>query len=441
MSCFIFIQQADIACLLPTENRHILNHLEEELGKFKTDRPFIPGKQSWKINNTDRAAASRNTEAVIQMDENILNLIEEIELTDTTTKGKVRLQRSMNYSCPATLRVINQVEDLLCMPSPRLLPNYKNPCWNTTDGKFRCLPYFQIVGMDKCGSTDLFDRIAKHPDVLKNKGVLKKETMWWSWKRYGHWLKTVRRVESFNMYLRYFDTAAGSIQKQPHAGLITGDGTPMDLWDNSGWVNIPQNEGLSEPTVITPHLIKHVNPGVKLIIILRDPVERLFSDYIFLQQGVRTRKAFHEEVIRSIKELHRCTRNSSLRTCLYDRSLHVKINARIHLGFYPIFLKDWFRVFPREQFLILRTEDYSEQIEAHLKQLYSFLGLRDLPDSEIKTFAKAKRKYVTKTKQGKHMLPETRAILKRLYIKPIQELADLLNDRRFLWNTTESEFA
>jgi hypothetical protein len=117
MSCFIFIQQADIACLLPTENRHILNHLEEELGKFKTDRPFIPGKQSWKINNTDRAAASRNTEAVIQMDENILNLIEEIELTDTTTKGKVRLQRSMNYSCPATLRVINQVEDLLCMVS------------------------------------------------------------------------------------------------------------------------------------------------------------------------------------------------------------------------------------------------------------------------------------------------------------------------------------
>lgn len=48
------------------------------------------------------------------------------------------------------------------------------------------MPYFQVIGMDKCGSTDLFDRIALHPEVLKNKGVLEKETMWWSWKRYGN---------------------------------------------------------------------------------------------------------------------------------------------------------------------------------------------------------------------------------------------------------------
>ena len=42
-----------------------------------------------------------------------------------------------------------------------------------------------MIGVDKCGSTDLFDKIAKHPDVLKNGGALKKETMWWSWLRYG----------------------------------------------------------------------------------------------------------------------------------------------------------------------------------------------------------------------------------------------------------------
>lgn len=55
---------------------------------------------------------------------------------------------------------------------------------------------------------------------------------------------------------------------------VSGDGTPMDMWDMSGWVNIPQNLGLKEPRFITPELMKHVNPNVKLIIILRDPVQR-----------------------------------------------------------------------------------------------------------------------------------------------------------------------
>lgn len=55
---------------------------------------------------------------------------------------------------------------------------------------------------------------------------------------------------------------------------ITGDGTPMDMWDMSGWVSVAQNQGLQEPNFLTPHLIHHVNPKVKFIIILRDPVQR-----------------------------------------------------------------------------------------------------------------------------------------------------------------------
>jgi hypothetical protein len=48
----------------------------------------------------------------------------------------------------------------------------------------------------------------------------------------------------------------------------------MDFWDMTGWQHIPQNKGLKEPEYLTPHVIKHVNPNVKLIVILRDPVER-----------------------------------------------------------------------------------------------------------------------------------------------------------------------
>ena len=53
-----------------------------------------------------------------------------------------------------------------------------------------------------------------------------------------------------------------------------GDGTPMDMWDFRGWKMIPQNRGLQEPKYLTPHLIQHINPGVKLIVLLRNPADR-----------------------------------------------------------------------------------------------------------------------------------------------------------------------
>ena len=33
--------------------------------------------------------------------------------------------------------------------------------------------------------TDLYYRLVRHPQILPNKGILNKETMWWSWRRYG----------------------------------------------------------------------------------------------------------------------------------------------------------------------------------------------------------------------------------------------------------------
>jgi hypothetical protein len=56
--------------------------------------------------------------------------------------------------------------------------------------------------------------------------------------------------------------------------LYLGDGTPMDFWDFTGWRNIQQNQGLDHPKVLTPHLLHHINPNVKLIIILRNPTQR-----------------------------------------------------------------------------------------------------------------------------------------------------------------------
>ena len=50
----------------------------------------------------------------------------------------------------------------------------KNPCY-TVDGETRCLPAFMLIGFMKCGTTALFDYLARHPNVV---GPSNKEPNW-----------------------------------------------------------------------------------------------------------------------------------------------------------------------------------------------------------------------------------------------------------------------
>lgn len=51
------------------------------------------------------------------------------------------------------------------------------------------------------------------------------------------------------------------------------------------------------------------------------------------------------------------------------------LQIRLSEGMYPVFLEDWFRVFPREQILIIRFEDYIKDVQGHLQQVFDHLEL------------------------------------------------------------------
>ncbi|XP_052829247.1 carbohydrate sulfotransferase 15 isoform X2 [Octopus bimaculoides] len=151
----------------------------------------------------------------------------------------------------------------------------------------RCLPYFYLVGVDKCGTTDLFSRLRQHPELLRTNALNGKETHWWSWRRFG-------------------------------------DGSPTVFWDFTGWPLIAQNKGLEQPTVLTPHCISHLTPNVKFILLLRNPVERLYSDYLFVKRKNLSVEDFDKGVKYSWNELQKCTEKLDIRLCLFDKSLHMK---------------------------------------------------------------------------------------------------------------------
>ncbi|XP_067675364.1 carbohydrate sulfotransferase 15-like isoform X1 [Haliotis asinina] len=336
----------------------------------------------------------------------------------------------------------NQAEDLFCMERPKYLPNFKNPCWYAKeDGKLRlkCVPYYHILGVAKSSTSDLAHRIRAHKDVLPCNDCLgEKESFYWSRRRYGYEYSMEERPPcNFSCLQHMFSKAAQRIEKTAtrtgYHNLITGDGTPSDFSDFRGWPKIPQNAGLEKPVVLTPHLMRHVYTDPKFILILRNPTDRLYSDYMMMYG--RSAADFHEAARQSIQVEENCMKNHTVEQCLYSLDIGKRLRTRIFLGCYSVYMREWLKVFPREQFLILRTEDHDKDPKARLRTVYNYLKL-NYTEAWLSSIAKLGHRRVSNRKLKKGpMLEKTRVLLDNFYRRYKMDLADLLQDKRFLWLT------
>ncbi len=133
-----------------------------------------------------------------------------------------------------------------------------------------------------------------------------------------------------------------------------------------------------------PQRIKEYNPEMKIIIILRNPVERAWSSYQYaLNNGyVSENKSF----IGSVNEEKYHIENSDI----------AKQNNLCHLWQSKYFehISYWSEFFPRENILILKTGDLKEQPEKLLSKLADFLNITNfnIKDTEIKANKAAKAK-------------------------------------------------
>jgi len=178
----------------------------------------------------------------------------------------------------------NVTEDIMCVPRPKLLPEFLNPCFNYTayGNKVQCIPYFHVLGVDKSGTTDFHSRLMGHPQVLPIAGGMGKETYYWAWKRYGIFQK--KKLPAKDRFAHYIgnllQASVQIINNLTISGVqfVTGDGSPMDFWDFRGWIFDPHNEGLTEAKFLTPHAMRHIYKDPKFFVLMRDPADR--SDYM-----------------------------------------------------------------------------------------------------------------------------------------------------------------
>lgn len=328
------------------------------------------------------------------------------------------------------------VDDILTMKPPPYLPDFKNPCWyEKTSGALlrkRCLPYFYLIGVDKCGTTDLFTRMLHHPQILRTNAVNSKETHWWSWRRFGYDVFVNNsKIQHFEDYLKVFDSTSSRLNKKQ----VFGDGSPTYFWDFTGWPLIPQNKGKRNPEYLTPHCIHHLTPKSKFILILRNPIERLYSDYLFLFRKNISPESFHEGVMSALKLFNDCEKVHGTRLCLYNKTLHMHTYVRILIGLYGNYLLEWFDVFSTDQFLIIKTEEYKNDIAGHLEKVFKFLELDQLSNEHLKKISSGRHAFERSDDMKKigAMLPTTRILLKQFYSRSRFKVNVILGDKRFIW--------
>ncbi|XP_013857222.1 carbohydrate sulfotransferase 15 [Austrofundulus limnaeus] len=315
------------------------------------------------------------------------------------------------------------------------------------DGKpfrLRCLPYFYIIGQPKCGTTDLFQRLLMLPEVKFN---TVKEPHWWTRKRFGYIRFKQGFQERFPIedYLDLFDLAAQNIQEgisgnssgdQRALRIITGEASASTMWDNQAWSYLDADLKQSEPPFLAQDFIHTVQPGAKIIIILRDPVERLYSDYLYFTIANKSAEDFHQKVVESVQLFQSCLSERSLRSCIYNTSLFYTTPVRLTLGMYFVFLLDWLTVFHREQILVLKLEDYAANLKSTIKTVFEFLSVGPLSEQVEAALSKRPMSNTRRVKDKNlgPMLPATRNLLSRFYLPFNTELSSVLNNNAFLWN-------
>lgn len=114
-------------------------------------------------------------------------------------------------------------------------------------------------------------------------------------------------------------------------------------------------------------------PDIKLIDLLRNPVDRAYSQY---QMGIRMGK-LKQGSFREYIEMELQGQQNSAR--FLDRSLYAK------------HLRSWFRHFPRKQMLILKSEDFFNDPKCHMgaieeKRLSALFGSESGNTKQVNQF-------------------------------------------------------
>lgn len=174
---------------------------------------------------------------------------------------------------------------------------------------------FAIIGAQKCGTTSLAAQLAAHPSICFCE---KKEPEYFF------------RVENWEAGIEGYHRLY-----EPGEGQICGEASTM-------YTGLPESQGTSS------RLFEY-NPNLKLIYIMRQPVERVISNY-------------SHDLVRGFVR-------SQPETAIFEDPGYISRSR------YAVQIRPYLELFPRENILLMMFEEYIANQSRALEQIAVLLGI------------------------------------------------------------------
>lgn len=252
--------------------------------------------------------------------------------------------------------------------------------------RHHALPDLLILGAQKCGTSSLFAYLASLPGFIP---PTKKEL---------HHFDSTSGAPSQEPTMRWYRSQFPFRSRLAAAGAITGEATPSYMFEPLAMDRIARDL-----------------PGSKWIVVLRDPVERAFSQYRFRAGRGLESTSFAEQVN---QELTRLRDVGPVRELRGNGSLLVQrghfADQLAHLG----------ALRPNRPTLVLFSENLFAGDRSSFELLHDFIGL---PEPRPESFPHRNPSAATDD-----LDPQVRDTLRAQYARVNAGLAELLRSDRFV---------
>ena len=239
---------------------------------------------------------------------------------------------------------------------------------------------FIICGTQKGGTTALDHYMRMHSEVCMAK---KKEVHFFDNDKYF-----LTNYTPYDKYHKFFNP------KKDHK--VIGESTPIYMF----WINAMER-------------IFNYNPNIKLIIILRNPIERAFSNWNMEKQRKREKRTFMESIQ---DEIFLNKDNKQNRTYSYLRR-----------GFYTDQIKRILKIFKKKQLLCLKNENLRNKPEDTLSLVSDFL--------DITKFENTQKISIHSRNYNEKLGFEEKQLLNDIFLEEIESLEKLLSWDLSTWKS------
>jgi hypothetical protein len=195
---------------------------------------------------------------------------------------------------------------------------------------------FLVIGAGKSGTTTLWAHLREHPEI---------------------WMPPSKEVPFFSdegRYRRGLDWLMTRFFAEAPADAVLGKASPQYM---GGKPALP-------PQLISER-IRSCLPGVKLIAILRDPIDRAISDFRMNARMGREEQPFHRVAAELLEE----------RALESARWAEPEAKSYLVEGEYGRILGPYLAAFPSEQVLVLFMEDLERDPARLLRRVFAFIGV------------------------------------------------------------------